>query len=570
MNAKVIVTLSVMLCGFCFFESASGDVFEVMATVETEPVSHSGDIADDAKVWVHPSEPNQSVIIGTDKHNTDGGVAVYDLSGRQIFFAKDGKMNNVDVRYNFPLGDNKVDIIAVSNRTNDSIAVYTIDPCSMELTDVAARTISIGVDEIYGFCLYHSWQTGKYYGFVNDKNGEVEQWELFDNQSGKVDAIRVRSFDVGTQTEGMVADDELGQLYIGEEDVGIWKYGAEPTDPADSANRVLVDSTDPDAGGHLVADVEGLTIYYAQGSEGYLIASSQGEDHPTHTLANSFAVYRRDGNNEYVMSFRIAANTALGIDSVSNTDGIGVTNVFLGSAFGQGVFVAQDGHNSGGNQNFKLVPWENIATAITPSLFIDTGWNPRLWWKTPELSAEPEVTAGTSNRISWETMFDANDYYAECAGDENFISIVYNSGWITETSYEFTSLELGNRYWYSVKARNIAGIESNWSNVESSLQVTLADAVDIMLAPENLKSENLKKPLINKIEIVLEMIDGGHYTAALNKLENDILAKMNGCAENGGPDKSDWIITCEAQNQIYPLFIETIEYVRILIEQSPD
>src|SRR4030042_5557574 len=101
MNAKVFVTLSVMLGGFCFLESAYGNVFEVMATVETEPVSHSGDIADDAKVWVHPSEPNRSVIIGTDKHDIDGGVAVYDLAGKLIFFAKDGKMNNIDVRYIF-------------------------------------------------------------------------------------------------------------------------------------------------------------------------------------------------------------------------------------------------------------------------------------------------------------------------------------------------------------------------------------------------------------------------------------------------------------------------------------
>ena len=566
MKVKVIIALSILFSGLYILESTYGEVFEVMATVETEPVSHSGDIADDAKIWVHPSEPNRSVIIGTDKHSTDGGVAVYDLDGKQIYFAQDGKMNNVDVRYNFPLGGKKVDIIAVSNRTNDSIAIYTIDPCSLKLTNVAARAISVGVDEIYGQCLYHSWRTGKYYSFVNDKDGQVEQWELFDNQNGKIDAVRVRSFDVGTQTEGMVADDELGHVYIGEEDVGIWKYGAEPTDPGDIANRVLVDSTDTNAGGHLVADVEGLTIYYAQGSEGYLIASSQGEDNPTHTLANSFAVYRRDGDNEYVMSFRIVENTALGIDGVSNTDGIGVSNVFLGPAFGQGAFVAQDGHNSGGNQNFKLVPWENIATAITPNLIIDTGWNPRVWGKIPVLSAEPEVTVGTSNTISWETIVEAKDYYADCAGDENFTNIVSNSGWITGTNYKFTGLELGKCYWYSVKARNMAGIESDWSNVESSLQATLTDAVDIMLAPENLKSNNLKNPLINKIEIASEMINKGYYIAALNKLKNDILVKMDGCVENGGPDRSDWIITCEAQNQIYPLIIETIEHIEKLME----
>jgi len=203
----------------------------------------------------------------------------------------------------------------------------------------------------------------------------VEQWELFGNRSSKVDAFLVRSFDVGGQTEGMVADDQLGYVYIGEEDVGIWKYGAEPDDPTDDANRVLVDTTD--SSGHLAADVEGLTIYYANGLEGYLIASSQGEGSPGHPLVNTFAVYRRAGDNEYVMNFKIAGNDTLGIDRVSNTDGITAASVALGSAFPQGIFVAQDGSNTGGNQNFKVVRWEHIATAISPNLKIDTRRDPR-------------------------------------------------------------------------------------------------------------------------------------------------------------------------------------------------
>ena len=377
MSPKIIILLLAMAGGFCFWESAFAGVCPVVATAESEPVSHSGDSADDAKVWIHPSDPNLSLVIGTDKHDTEGGLALYDLAGRLISFAQDGKLNNVDVRYNFPLAGKKVDIIAAGNRSNDSIAVYTIDPDTRQLTDIAARIISIGITEAYGFCLYRSRRTGRYYAFLNDKNGDVEQWELFDNQAGMVDAVRVRSFNVGGQTEGMVADDRLGRLYVGEEDVGIWKYGAEPNDPADKTNRVLVDSTNTASGGHLVADVEGLTIYYGRRSDGYLIASSQGEDDRSHPLANTFAVYRRNGDNEYVMSFRVIENPALGIDGVSDTDGIGVTSVSLGSAFPKGLFVAQDGQNSEANQDFKLVPWENIATAIIPHLVIDTGWNPR-------------------------------------------------------------------------------------------------------------------------------------------------------------------------------------------------
>lgn len=368
--------LVLVLAGGLSFEGAVlAKVFEVMPTVETDPVPHSGDRADDATIWVHPVDANLSVIIGTDKDDSDGGLVVYDLTGRQMSFTTGGKMNNVDVRYNFPLAGETADIIAVGNRTDNSIAVYTIDPDTRQLTDIAARKIYIGIEEAYGFCLYQSWRTNKYYAFVNDKEGWVEQWELFADPNGRVDAFMVRSFDVGTQTEGMVADDQLGYVYIGEEDVGIWRYGAEPTAPAGVADRFMVDTTG--AGGHLAADVEGLTLYCAAGHTGYLIASSQGEGNSGHPMADTYAVYRRDGNNEHVMNFRIVANYGLDIDKASDTDGIVVVSASLGSAFPYGMFVAQDSPNTGGNQNFKAVPWEAIATEIEPNLLIDTSRSPR-------------------------------------------------------------------------------------------------------------------------------------------------------------------------------------------------
>jgi hypothetical protein len=204
----------------------------------------------------------------------------------------------------------------------------------------------------------------------------------------------------------------------------------------------------------------------------------------------------------------------------------------------------------------------------TPLWIIDDGVDyPRLRWEKPVLHAEPEVTLGIGNTISWEPMVGAqNEYYAECSEDENFTSIIFNSGWITETSCEFTNLQLGKHYWYSVKARNAAGIETNFSNVESSLQSNLFDAVETLLSPESLKNKNMKNSLMNKIDDALEMIDKGLYKVALNKLENDILQKTNGCGRTGQPDKNDWIITCEQQSQVYPLIIETIEHVKGLME----
>ena len=100
-------------------------------------------------------------------------------------------------------------------------------PPTIRLEDVAAREIEPGISP-GGFCMYHSPISGKYYAFVTSSSGEVEQWEMFDNGSGKVDATLVRIFDVGGHTEGCVADDEYAVFYAAEEAVGIWKYGAEP------------------------------------------------------------------------------------------------------------------------------------------------------------------------------------------------------------------------------------------------------------------------------------------------------------------------------------------------------
>lgn len=319
---------------------------EVVATVQTDPIPNEGDAADDPAIWVDPSDPSRSTIIGTDKK---GGLAVYDLSGREIGYVAGGPMTNVDLRQGFLLAGERVALVAASRRSEREVALYRVDPKTRRLVDdVAAREIMLGIHG-YGLCMYRSGETGRFFVFVNSEKGEVEQLELFE-RNGEIDARRVRSFAVGSQTEGCVADDELGRLYIGEEREGIWRYGAEPNA---GSSRARVDSTG--ASGHLEADVEGLTIAYDPNGTGYLIASSQGSD--------SYAVYSRESSNEYLGSFRIVAGG--GIGSVEETDGIDVATASLGPDFQEGLFVAQDGKNGDADQNFKLVPWRSIISSTT-------------------------------------------------------------------------------------------------------------------------------------------------------------------------------------------------------------
>jgi len=334
---------------------ASAQTSDVSATVETDPVPSGGDAADDPAIWVHPTDPSRSTVIGTDK---EGGLAVYDLDGRQIQYLAGIRPNNVDVRHGFPLAGQTVDIVVTSERDDDAITIHRVDPQTRQLVE-AASPIATGLD-VLGVCLYRSPETGSFYVFVSsDGAGPVRQWQLSDGGAAGVTATQVRDLPMESTAEGCVADDDLAYLYVAEETVGIWKYEAEPDA---GSSRVSVDQVGP----RLDSDVEGLTIYYGPEGAGYLIASSQG--------SGEYAAYNRTGDNEHVSNFQIVDSAS--VDGTSSTDGIDVMSAPLGAGFPNGLFVAQDGDNDSGNQNFKLVPWEVVAGS-TPTLAVETGWNPR-------------------------------------------------------------------------------------------------------------------------------------------------------------------------------------------------
>jgi len=103
---------------------------------------------------------------------------------------------------------------------------------------------------------------------------------------------------------------------------------------------------------------------------------------------------------------------------------------------------------------------------------------------------------------------------------------------------------------------------------EAAATEELIDAIDTInsLDPSVFENRNLSGALTNKINAALELIDLGHYAEALNKLQNDILNKTNGCAETGAPDKNDWITTCSEQELVYTFVLEAIQYLEEAME----
>jgi len=75
----------------------------------------------------------------------------------------------------------------------------------------------------------------------------------------------------------------------------------------------------------------------------------------------------------------------------------------------------------------------------------------------------------------------------------------------------------------------------------------------------DLKNKNLKKALLNKINAVIAKIDAGDYQGALQQLRHDLLGKADGCAEEGAPDKNDWITDCDAQAPVFQCLTEIIQ-----------
>lgn len=322
----------------------------VPARAETPIVPHYGDATDDPAIWVHPHDPQQSLVLGTNKQ---AGLSVYDLEGRELQFLPDGQINNVDVRDGFPLGGASVSLVVAGNRSDNSLAIYRVDAGDRRLVAVADGHVPSGLVDTYGFCMYRS-ASGEYYAFANNAvDGRVVQSRLFESSPGRVGAEVVREFVVGSQAEGCVADDETGILYVAEETVGIYRYSAEP-DGGD--HRVVIDTIE--SGERLTEDIEGLALWIGAGGTGYLIASNQGAD--------NFVVYRREGANEYVGTFHVIGDAAAGIDGVSETDGLEVISTALGANYPAGLMVAQDGRNLAPpeRQNFKYASWQDIAAAL--------------------------------------------------------------------------------------------------------------------------------------------------------------------------------------------------------------
>jgi 3-phytase len=312
----------------------------VPAKVETQPVATIDDAADDPAIWRNPANPADSLIIGTDKR---AGIHVYDLGGRQVSFTPSPRLNNVDLR---DVGGDLGVLVAASDRqdmASAKMALFRLDTAARKLLPLGS--VAVGIGEAYGMCLWQRASDKALFGFIVMKDGRIDQ-VVIDISGATPTGKIVRSMKLGTQSEGCVADDRNGILYVAEEDVGLWKFDAEP---AGSSTATAITKAD---GTELTIDVEGLALATSGKDGGYLLVSSQGD--------NAYALYRLPDLG-YAGRFRVSGGA---IDGTQETDGIEVMLGDFGPKFPNGLFVAQDGDNAPDTQNFKLTSWADVLAAL--------------------------------------------------------------------------------------------------------------------------------------------------------------------------------------------------------------
>ena len=318
----------------------------IKPAIVTEPVTFD---TDDPAIWIHPTDPTQSLVIGTDKGGDmgDGALYVFDLKGKEVkrkTVRNIKRPNNVDVAYNFLLNGVKMDIAVCTERNTNSIRVFQLP--DMQAVDNGG--IPVFENEPFrspmGVALYTNPVDGKIYAIVGRKSGPTDGtylWQYLIEDDGHGRAIgkfvrKLGNYSGKNEIESIAVDNELGYVYYSDEGVGVRKYFVHP----DSTTRELgLFGSSGFADNH-----EGISIYKLQGGTGYILVSDQ--------QANKFHIFPREGTNDSIHHHPCIKTI---LSSTVESDGSDVTSVSL-PGFPHGLFVAMSE-----NKTFQFYRWEDIA-----------------------------------------------------------------------------------------------------------------------------------------------------------------------------------------------------------------
>jgi 3-phytase len=285
-----------------------------------------------------------------------GGLYIYNLNGVQIQKVPLQQPQNPDIRYNVVLGNDTMDVLVcvdrqAGNTAYNRVRVFKIDPNKAEatsgfLTEITTNAgIPTGQNEAYGHGLYLRPSDGALFSIVSGyTNVDFTQIKLESDGDGKVKGAIVRKWGgsdiLGDVCEGICCDDELGFIYICDENDRVLKFHADP----DKNVNTLVETFAENDG--IVSDREGINIYRCDNNTGYVLVSSQGN--------NEIKVYDRVTNE-----FKGTVNPK----GMKDCDGLDVTAMPLGAQFPHGMAAFHLGSTAG--SQFSFYDWSDIATGLS-------------------------------------------------------------------------------------------------------------------------------------------------------------------------------------------------------------
>lgn len=354
MNIQVSIAPAVIVSSLLFFscETKPTDTAKVAQVTDSiiKPVLVTDTVVydtDDPAFWIHPTDPKQSLILGTDKGGDtgDGALFVFNLAGKIMpdkTIRNIKRPNNVDVAYGFILNGKKLDIAVCTERNTNSIRVISLP--DMKFIDNGGIPVFEG-DSLrapMGLALYTA-TSGDVYAIVSRKAGPsgeyLAQYQLQSDRQGFVSGKLLRKFGQYSgknEIESIAVDNELGYVYYSDEGAGIRKYYAHPDS---SRTELAFFGTTGFTDNH-----EGISIYKHQDGTGYIIVSDQ--------QANQFRVFPREGTttNKHDHPLVKVIRT-----STNESDGSEVTSKAL-PGFPKGLFVAMSD-----NKTFQFYNWEDLA-----------------------------------------------------------------------------------------------------------------------------------------------------------------------------------------------------------------
>jgi 3-phytase len=330
--------------------AANGSVDDTLrAAVVTQPVPND---ADDPAIWIDAADPARSLVIGTDKGDSTGGLYAFRLDGT-IDSARTRRPlkrpNNVDVVLGAVIGGETMDLAVTAERGTMSLRVFRlpdmtpVDHGGIPVFDGDKRRAPMGV------ALYKRPRDGAVFAIVGGKSGPRDgylwQYRLVAGPGGTILGRHVRAFGTYSgkkEIEAIAVDQTLGFVYYSDETAGIRQYHADPDAPGAAVELAFFGQTG------FVSDHEGIGIYPTSDTTGYLLVSDQ--------QGQRLRVFTREGRRDQPYRHDLVAVIPV---SALETDGLEVTAAPLGPRYPDGILVMMST-----DRTFHLFDWRDVRRAI--------------------------------------------------------------------------------------------------------------------------------------------------------------------------------------------------------------